>query len=92
MLEFTYKRKYNSGGNNILRIRVHGKAVKKLRIDLKKLDIAQARCGKNLNDLPIPSETLRNVKRGKNVRPQTVYKFAQALGCDVTELLKEGDA
>lgn len=61
-----------------------------MQIDLNKLDIAQAKCGKALNELGIPSETLRNVKRGKNVRPKTVYKFATALGCEVTDIIKIG--
>lgn len=59
-----------------------------MQIDLFKLDVAQARCGKALNKLGIPPETIRNVKRGKNVRPTTVHKFASALGCEIEDIIK----
>lgn len=62
-----------------------------MKIDTEKLEIAQAKCGKDLNKLGIPIETLRNVKRGKNVRPSTVYKLAQALGCDVEDIIRKED-
>lgn len=63
-----------------------------MTIDLNKLEIAQAKCGKALNELGIPKETVRNIRKGKSVRPKTVYKFATALGCEVTDIIKDGDA
>ena len=61
-----------------------------MRIDIDKLELAQARCGKTLSQLGVSRETLRNIKRGHNVLPQTVFKCASALGVEVTEILAEG--
>ena len=63
-----------------------------MRIDIDKLEIAQARCGKGLSEMGISRETLRNIRQGRKVLPRTVYKCAVALGCDVTDILKDGDA
>lgn len=56
-------------------------------IDRKKLSYEMARCGKDYSELNIPLTTIRNVRQGREVRPKTVYKFAQALGCSVDDIL-----
>ena len=61
-----------------------------MHIDLAKLELAQAKNGKTLAELGISKETIRNIRRGKNVRPTTVYKFAKALGCEVEDLIVVG--
>lgn len=61
-----------------------------MRIDIEKVYKEQAKTGKTLAELGFPKTTIQNIRKGKNVRPQTVYKFAQALGCSVEELIKEG--
>lgn len=61
-----------------------------MKIDVEKLREKQAKTGKTLDDLGFCRNTMTRIRRGGNVRPQTVYKFAQALGCEVEDLLKEG--
>ena len=61
-----------------------------MQIDINKLKQAQARSGKTLSELGFSRSTMQNIRRGHNVLPTTVYKFAQALGCSVEELIKEG--
>ena len=61
-----------------------------MRIDFQKVIESQARTGKTLAELGIPKTTFANIRKGANVRPQTVYKLAKALGCDVTDLLLKG--
>lgn len=61
-----------------------------MKIDLEKLRMAQARTGKTLAELGLPRTTMQNIRKGSNVRPQTVHRFAVALGCDVTDLLVNG--
>lgn len=63
-----------------------------MQIDLEKLSIAQAKSGKDLNELGLSKETLYRVRKGHSVRPKTVHKFATALGCEVTDIIKVGDA
>ncbi len=58
-------------------------------IDNDKLNTAQARSGKSMRELGISKGTLQNIRKEKNVRPQTVHKIAVALGCDVTEIIVE---
>lgn len=60
-------------------------------IDIEKVYKEQAKTGKTLAELGFPKTTIQNIRKGKNVRPQTVYKFASKLGCRVDDLLKEGD-
>lgn len=60
-------------------------------IDLHKLTILLSRYGKSLSDLGIPQTTIRRVLQGKAIRTKTAYRFAKALGVDVTEILKEGN-
>ena len=61
-------------------------------IDKNKLSLAMARCGKDYSDLGIPPATIRNVQVGNAVRPKTVYKFAQALNCDVEDIIKREES
>lgn len=62
-------------------------------IDGDKLAIALARACMSVSDLSektgIPVNTIVNVKRRRVTRPKTAGKIAQALGVDVTELLKD---
>lgn len=61
-----------------------------MKINAQKVLEAQARTGKTLAELGLSRTTLQNIKKGSEVRPQTVYKFAAALGCDVADLLEGG--
>ena len=64
-----------------------------MKADRKKLELAMARACMNSADLPaaaqLPRPTVQNVIVGKSVRPGTLGRVARALGCDVTEILKE---
>lgn len=63
-----------------------------MQIDINKLKQAQARSGKTLKELGFSRSTMHNIRQGHNVLPTTVYKFATALGCEVTDIIKGGDA
>lgn len=65
-----------------------------MKIDVKKLEILQARECINNKDLRDRAQlgyvTLTEIKQGKrNLLPITVGKIARALNCDVTELLED---
>lgn len=65
-----------------------------MRIDVKKLEILQARECLNNKELEkkakIGHPTLSRIKQGiKNIRPQTVGKIARALNCNVADLLED---
>ena len=62
-----------------------------MKVNAQKVLELQARTGKTLAELGIPRTTMHNIKRGANVRPQTIYRIASALCCDVTEIIKGGD-
>ena len=67
------------------------KEVKKVKINIPKLEIALARACKNERDLrsSISPQTLRRIRQGEEVKPATVGKLARALNVDVIELIKE---
>jgi predicted transcriptional regulator len=60
--------------------------------DKKKIELAMARACMNAKDIAVkanmPEATVKNVLSGRNVKPRTLGKVAQALRCDVTELLE----
>ena len=62
-----------------------------MRADRKKLSLALARACMTTDDLTkgacMPRPTVNNVITGRNVRPATLGRIAQALGVDVTELI-----
>ena len=65
-----------------------------MKIDVKKLEILQARECINNKDLRDRAQlgyvTLTEIKQGiRNIQPKTVGKIARALNCDVTELLED---
>ena len=65
-----------------------------MRIDIKKLEIFQARECLDNKELrqkaDIGNLTLVQIKQGiRNVQPKTVGKIAKTLNCDVTELLED---
>ena len=62
-----------------------------MRLDIEKLHIAQARTGKTLDQLGISRDFLYRARRGAELRPTTIFKLAQALGCDPAEIVKGGD-
>ncbi len=60
-----------------------------MRIDVKRFELAQAKTGKTLIALGIPRETARNIRDGKNLRPETVGKIAKALECLPEDIIAE---
>lgn len=63
-----------------------------MKIDLNKFYRMQAVTGKTISELGLAKTTLQNIRQGKNVRPQTVYKFAKALNCEVEDIIEIGGA
>ena len=63
-----------------------------MKLSIEKVLEAQARTGKTLAQLGLPRTTLQNIRKGANVRPQTVYRFASALGVDVSDIIEGGEA
>ena len=63
-----------------------------MKIDENKMNLALARKCWNQRRLReyavISSQTLRNIKAGKEVLPETAGTIARALGVDITELLE----
>lgn len=64
-----------------------------MKADRRKLELAMARARMNTEDLckkaAMPRPTLNGVIAGRNVRPGTFGKVAEALGVDVTEILED---
>lgn len=63
-----------------------------MKVDNHKLDLLLARQRKSLRELRgngISPQTLTRIRRGEGVKPKTVGGIAEALGVDVTEILKE---
>ena len=60
-----------------------------MRIDIKKFELAQAKSEKTLVALGIPRETIRNVREGKSLRPETVGRIAKALSCKPEDIIME---
>ena len=58
-----------------------------MKIRLDRLDIAWAKSGKTRTELGNLYNSIRNAKRGESIRPKTVYKIAEALGCTTDYLL-----
>lgn len=63
-----------------------------MKVDRKKFEKELAKNCKSRADFinaGIPSTTFQNVKRGNEVRPKTIGKILQVLGCDVTDILAD---
>lgn len=62
-----------------------------MKIDKRKFDIALARACKSFSDLQagVCLSTLSKIRRGEEMKAKTVGKIAQALGCDVLEIIVE---
>lgn len=63
-----------------------------MKIDNYKLDIVLARKCKTLSALRdgTSPQTLTRIKRGEEIKPSTLGRIARSLGCDVTDIIKEG--
>lgn len=61
-----------------------------MQLDIEKIYEAQAKTGKTLAELGFAKTTIQNIRKGKNVRPQTVFKFCKALDCEVNDIIKRG--
>ena len=63
-----------------------------MKVDRKKFETELAKRCKSRADFineGIPSMTYQNVKSGRDVRPETIGRIVQVLGCDVTDLLAD---
>lgn len=63
-----------------------------MQIDNYKLDLLLARRRKSLRELRgngLSPQTLTRIRRGEDVKPKSIGALAEALGVDVTEILKE---
>ena len=61
-----------------------------MKLNKEKFNLAKARTCKGTKELEaagIPRGTLCTAISGKNVRPETIGKIANALGVDVTEII-----
>lgn len=58
-----------------------------MKVNIQRMQAAQARTGKSLTQLGISRSTLQRIRRGDEIRPQTVHKLALALCVDVGELI-----
>lgn len=62
-----------------------------MHVSKSKIDLVLARQCKSLRDLRngLSPSTLAKVRSGEALRPKTVGKLAQLLGCDPTDILEE---
>lgn len=64
-----------------------------MKVSKAKLEIAMARAKLNRNELAakakMPVPTICNVYNRGTCKPATVGKIAEALGCDVTDILAD---
>lgn len=61
-------------------------------IDKEKLDLVRASQRKKISELNVSKSTIKRINNGLELMPCTVGKIAQSLNCEVTDLLKGGDA
>lgn len=59
-------------------------------IDKRKLDVIRANRQKKLTDLNVSKTTITRINAELDLKPCTIGKIAQALDCDVSELIKIG--
>lgn len=63
-----------------------------MKANRKKIDIILAKSCMTIKELQkksdMPMPTLKNAYAGKNVKPATAGKLANALGVDVTEIIE----
>lgn len=64
-----------------------------MKANKKKIQIIMARTCLTVSKIAIKAEmpisTIKNVLKGKAVKPATIGKVAKALGIDVTEILED---
>ena len=60
------------------------------QVDINKVDLFRLKSGKSLRALGIDPNMLVRIRKGKPTRAQTVKNLADALRCDVTDLLANG--
>lgn len=63
-----------------------------MKLNKKKYELARARNCKGFKALieaGIPKGTLCRAISGEDVRPETIGKIANALGCDVEEIIEQ---
>lgn len=64
-----------------------------MKANKKKIQIIMARTCLTVSEIAIKAEmpisTIKNVLKGKAVKPATIGKVAKALGIDVTEILED---
>lgn len=63
-----------------------------MKVNTRKFETELAKQCKSRADFinaGIPSMTYQNVRSGKDVRPETIGRITQVLGCDVTDILAD---
>ena len=63
-----------------------------MKVDSRKLDLALARRRKSLQELRgngLSPQTLTRIRRGEDVKPKSIGTLAEALGVDVSEIIRE---
>lgn len=59
-------------------------------LDMENFDKMRLRKGKSLRELGIDPNILVRARKGKPLRATTMFKLADALGCNPEDLLKKG--
>lgn len=60
-----------------------------MKVDKEKLDLMRARKQLRLSEIGVSKATLRRINARQELKPYTVGKIANALGCDVADILTE---
>lgn len=60
-----------------------------MKVDKGKLDLMRARKQLRLSEIGVSKVTLQRINTGQDLKPYTVGRIANALGCDVTEIIVE---
>lgn len=63
-----------------------------MQVDNHKLDLILARRRKSLQELRgegLSPQTLTRIRRGEDVKPKSIGTLAEALGVDVSEIIRE---
>lgn len=60
-------------------------------VSRKKLDLFRARKGLKLSELNVSKSVIQRINSHSDLKPCTVGKIADALGCDVAEILEGGE-
>lgn len=60
-----------------------------MKVDKAKLDLMRARKQLRLSEIGVSKVTVKRINAGAELKPYTVGRIANALGCDVTEIIME---